>query len=105
MKRVYPIARYIKEDVVAQHLYRELQALGTDALRYDASEGGADFIANTRTGRVAIEVGRGDKSFKAAISTINKFKCNYGLVIHGGPLTFSKEQRVISLPWDFFALL
>lgn len=90
------------EDVAAEYLYREFVCNGSGTITYDSSQVAADFIlqiANQR--QIAIEVGRGEKDFSQIIATMEKIKCNYGIIFHGGSLEYNKEIGVIKVPWQY----
>lgn len=90
------------EDVVGLQLYREF---GSGAITYDSSLGGADFILRTGTSQIAFEVGRGTKTTRQVLNTMKRINCKYGVTISSSPLSVSKNNDVVMLPWDFFALM
>lgn len=92
------------EDVAGLHFYRTFDALRHGEVVYDATQGSADFILRDGTSRIAIEVGRGEKTSRQVTATMKRIKCKYGLTISNAPLSLSADKRSVMVPWDFFAL-
>ncbi len=94
------------EDVAALHFYREFIVPGVAGLTYDASSGGADFILEVGGSRqLTIEIGTGSKSSTQVKSTMDKIKCNYGIVISSDPLLLLKEENILKVPLPYFLLI
>ncbi|MBI4245242.1 MAG: ATP-binding protein [Planctomycetes bacterium] len=92
------------EDVVGGHLYREFIASGAGTLTYDSSQGGADFILQIGNKlQIAVEVGIGNKGLKQLTSTMQKVKCNYGIVFSNDPLAL--HDNILKVPLDYFFLM
>jgi predicted AAA+ superfamily ATPase len=92
------------EDQVALTLYSKFSSYGNNSIRHDPDVNGADFILNFTDYRIAIEVGNGIKSTDQVKYSMDRFKCRYGIVIHGGRLLLSKEKDIVSIPHDYFSL-
>lgn len=92
------------EDVAGLHYYRNFEASGTGQIEYDSAEGGADLILKTSQARIAIEIGRGQKTPRQTLTTMKRISCKYGLVISESQLSISADKTVVMVPWDFFAL-
>lgn len=94
------------EDLVGAHLYREFVIRGAGAVRYDAMQGGADFILQIENKRqIAIEVGLGVKDKKQLIQTMKKISCEYGITISANGLSWDNELRILDLPLDYFLMM
>lgn len=96
------------EDAVGMYLYRILLAKSDTALTYDSSQGGADFIIDTRIGvdgRIAIEVGTGEKECDQAITTLNKIGGRYGLIISESNLILHEQHKCVLVPLKYFLLI
>lgn len=93
------------EDLVGTHLYREFVSRGAGTARYDAAQGGADFILQIENKRqIAIEVGLGAKDKKQLIQTMKKTPCEYGITISANALAWDNEHRILELPIDYFLM-
>jgi len=94
------------EDLVGTHLYREFVSRGAGTVRYDATQGGADFILQIENKRqIAIEVGLGAKDKKQLIQTMKKMPCEYGITISTNILAWDSEHRIMNLPMDYFLMM
>ena len=94
------------EDLVGAHLYREFVSRGAGTVRYDAMQGGADFILQIENKRqIAIEVGLGAKDKKQLIQTMKKMPCEYGINISANPLAWDSEHHILDLPMDYFLMM
>lgn len=94
------------EDLVGAHLYREFVCRGAGTVRYDARQGGADFIVQIENKRqIAIEVGLGAKDKKQLIQTMKKTPCEYGITISANTLAWDTESRILDLPLDYFLMM
>ena len=69
-------------------------------------KGMADFIITTFEGnKVAVEVGIGNKDKTPVKKTMNKYGCDYGVVISSTTNLIKKEDDVIFLPLTTFSLM
>ncbi|QQR53299.1 ATP-binding protein [bacterium] len=94
------------EDVAGLHLYREFASKGAGSITYDSAEGGADFILKIGARRqIAIEVGRGDKTSRQVVTTMQRVKCDYGLSVSDGPLQLLAQNTVVAVPLDYFLMM
>lgn len=94
------------EDLVGAHLYREFVSRGIGTVRYDAMQGGADFIIQIENKRqIAIEVGIGEKEKKQLIQTMGKTGCDYGITISSNTLAWDNNLRILDLPLDYFLMI
>lgn len=95
------------EDVAALHLYREFMAGGAGGVTYDSAAAGADFILQiTNKKQIAIEIGMGEKDFTQVKNTMEKVKCNYGLVFcASGSISLSEKEDVVKIPHQYFLLM
>ncbi|MEK7131143.1 MAG: AAA family ATPase [Patescibacteria group bacterium] len=94
------------EDLVGTHLYREFVSRGVGTVRYDAMQGGADFILQIDNKRqIAIEVGLGAKDKKQLIQTMKKTQCEYGINISANSLAWDSEHNILNLPMDYFLMM
>ena len=94
------------EDLVGAHLYREFVSRGAGTVRYDAMQGGADFILQIENKRqIAIEVGLGKKDKTQLIQTMKKTPCEYGITISANTLAWDNELRILDLPLDYFLMM
>ncbi len=94
------------EDLVGAHLYREFISRGAGTLRYDATQGGADFILQIENKRqIAIEVGLGSKDKKQLIQTMKKISCEYGITISANTLAWDEDLHILDLPMDHFLMI
>lgn len=94
------------EDLVGLHFYREFIAPGNGFLTYDSAKEGADFIlqiANKK--QMAVEVGVGEKGIKQVQNTMEKIKCNFGLVLCTDELSLFKKENIIKVPLTYFLLI
>lgn len=95
------------EDVAALHFYREFVSSGAGGVTYDSAESGADFILQiVNKKQIAIEIGMGDKEFGQVKSTMDKVKCDYGLVICASDtVNLSERDNIVKIPHKFFLLM
>ncbi len=94
------------EDIAALHFYREFVTPGIGNISYDSSQESADFIlqiANQK--QLAVEIGMGDKELRQVIASMEKIKCDYGIVFCSGPLTLIKDKNIVKVPLDYFLLM
>ena len=95
------------EDLMALYLYKKFIVQHQAQLKFwhNKKPAGCDFILDFASQRIAIEVGWGDKSTRQITATMNKIKCNYGLVLSRTKLSLSHDNQVISLPLEYFLLI
>jgi hypothetical protein len=95
------------EDVAGLHFYREFVSNGIGTLTYDSAISGADFvlqIANKK--QIAIEIGMGEKENRQVKNTMEKIKCNYGLIIcSSDSIVLSREDNIVKIPHQYFLLM
>ena len=69
-------------------------------------KGMADFIITDFEGnKVAVEVGIGEKDKSQVNKTMNKYGCNYGIVISSTTSLIKRDGDVIFLPLTTFSLM
>lgn len=92
------------EDVAGLHFYREFLSTGKGSLGYDGERNGADFILKIDNNKqITLEVGHGNKDTKQVENTMQKIKCDYGIVIcNRKELTLIEEKNIILVPKEFF---
>lgn len=94
------------EDSIGAHLYRELKCNGNAEIRYDSSEGGADFITQVENNKqIIIEVGTGEKGLKQINNSLKKITSNYNIIISKSELNLHEESKTIFLPLDYYFLM
>lgn len=94
------------EDAVALHFNREFVGTGAGILSYDPTLASADFILQIANQKeIAVEVGIGKKEIKQVRNTMEKIKCDYGLVISDGKLTHFDSENIVSIPLQYFLLM
>ena len=95
------------EDVSALHFYREFVANGVGGFTYDSAQSGADFILQiTNKKQIAIEIGMGDKEFRQVKTTMDKIRCNYGLIFcAANSVCISEKDNIIKIPHKYFLLM
>jgi hypothetical protein len=94
------------EDSVGGHLYREFILGGQGAIRYDSTEGGADFILQILNNKqIIIEVGMGDKDKKQIVNSSRRIASDYNLVFSSSELKLDKEQKTVFVPLDYYFLM
>lgn len=95
----------LMEDAAALHFNREFVGAGGN-LTYDSAQGGADFILQINNRReIVIEIGIGKKDTTQVGSTMEKIKCDYGIVIGDGKLAHYARENIICLPLQCFLLM
>ena len=94
------------EDLVALYLYRQFVSNHHAQLKFwqHKKHPSGDFILEFTSRRIAIEVGWGSKSTSQIKSTMDKVKCDYGLVFSRSELSLSDDKKVVSVPLDHFLL-
>lgn len=97
------------EDSVGSHLYRELVIKRDGAIRYDSSEGGADFILQIQNSKqIIIEVGTGDKADKGKKQIANssqKINSDYNLIFSSSELKIEPDLKLVFVPLDYYFLM
>jgi hypothetical protein len=94
------------EDSIGAHLYREFIARGGGAFRYDSSQNGADFIlqiANKK--QIIIEVGLGKKDRRQILNSMSRISSAYGIVFSSNPLGIDQEEKIVTVPLDYYFLM
>jgi hypothetical protein len=95
------------EDIAGMHFYREFIACGRGSVSYDSAKAGADFILQIENKhQIAFEIGMGDKDIKQVESTMEKIKCDFGIVVcqTEKPIIF-EDKKIIKLPLEYFLLM
>lgn len=96
----------ILEDIVALHFYREFVMPGIGNITNDSSQESADFILQIADRKqLAIEIGVGDKDLRQVITSMEKIKCNYGIIFSSGQLTLFEKENIVKVPLDYFLLM
>ena len=96
----------LMEDVSALHFNREFISSGTAIVSYDAAQGSADFILQIANQKeIAIEIGIGKKETTQVKNTMQKIKCNYGIVIGDGNLAHFENENIACIPLNYFLLM
>ncbi|MDR1721953.1 MAG: DUF4143 domain-containing protein [Methanobrevibacter sp.] len=73
---------------------------------YPTEKGGVDFLLTTPDEKIIpIEVGIGKKDKKQLKKAINKYNCDYGIIISNETPLIRKEEDIIYLPLTSFSLL
>ena len=93
------------EDLAVLCFQRFIPKYGDFSLSYDSSDGGADFILGFPRKKIAIEVAAGNKGIKQALFTMDKKKCDYGVIFCSEELYFDKEQNIVKVPWQYVLLV
>ena len=95
------------EDLVGMYLYRLCDKQPSYSLTYDSAKGGADFILNTNSASVVIEVGVNKKEYRQVIKTAEKVKASYSLIISDQQedLEFSSEFNALKVQLRYFLLI
>lgn len=94
------------EDLVSAYLQQQFILPGQGIIRYDAAQGGADFILQLfNRKQIIIEVGRGHKTTRQIQKTARKINSNYNLVIAEQDLQLDTISQTIFVPWEYFLLL
>lgn len=94
------------EDSIGAHLYSNFILKGQGAIRYDAASGGADFILQILNNKqIIIEVGMGEKDKKQIIKTSQRVNSDYNLIFSSSPLKLDAEQKIVSVPLDYYFLM
>lgn len=96
------------EDVVCFYLHRIFSVVPNYAITYDSKEGGADFILGTKLttdNRIVIEASLGKKGSRQVLTTIERHKSKYGLVISSSPLRIDETKTAVNIPLRYFLLI
>ncbi|MBL8160113.1 ATP-binding protein [Candidatus Saccharibacteria bacterium] len=94
------------EDLVGLYMYREFTTRRLADFTYNAGEGHADFMLQTKAGaRIAIEVGLGRKTSKQVANTMRDVKCDYGIVLSATSLRVDKTSNILFLPLSIFYMV
>ncbi len=96
----------LMEDTAALHFNREFVGTGLANLSYDPAQGGADFILQIANRReIVVEIGIGEKDTTQVSNTMQKIKCDYGVLISEGKLAHYEEKNIVCLPLPYFLLM
>ncbi len=94
------------EDSVGSHLYSEFILKSQGAIRYDSSEGGADFILQILNSKqIIIEVGMGDKGNRQILNSRKKINSDYNIIFSSYALRLDKDSDTVSVPLDYYFLM
>jgi predicted AAA+ superfamily ATPase len=94
------------EDSIGGHLYREFTIKGQGAIRYDSSEGGADFILQILNEKqIIIEAGMGKKDARQIVNSSKRINSDYNLVFCASELELKKEINTVFVPLDYYFLM
>jgi len=93
----------LAEGMVAAALHK-LQEGGKLWLFYDPEKGGADFIAKTAGGAIAIEVGAAEKQAGQLKASMSRYGCQRGILASGQDHV-EKDGKVLKVPLQVFALV
>lgn len=92
------------EDTVGMYIYRHFASVIGVSFGYDDAQGGADFIIDTRSKRIAIETGWNKKDGNQLIKTMKETGAAYGLLITNSA-TIEHYDNIIVVPFEYFFLL
>ncbi|PIQ43587.1 MAG: hypothetical protein COV52_07965 [Gammaproteobacteria bacterium CG11_big_fil_rev_8_21_14_0_20_46_22] len=94
------------EDLVGSHLYREFILRGQGSMRYDSTQGGADFVLQIlNRQQLIIEVGMGEKTTEQVVKSMKKINSDYNLVISSSSLHIAENAKTLFVPLDYFLLI
>lgn len=96
---------HLFEDITSMYFNKILEKFGASSLTYDVAKGGADFILMRGEKKIVVEVGAGEKKTRQVISTMQKVKSDYGLILHSGNLSLDEANNIVSIPWRYFLLM
>jgi len=97
---------HLLEDSIGSHLYREFVLKSQGAIRYDSSQGGADFILQILNSKqIIIEVGMGNKGERQIINSMKKIKSDYNIIFSSSELKIDKEYNIVFVPLDYYFLM
>ncbi|WP_298524193.1 ATP-binding protein [uncultured Methanobrevibacter sp.] len=97
----------LAETLVASTFFRLNNTISKpNGIFYPPEKGMADFIITTFEGdKIPVEVGIGKKSPKHVINTMNKYNCEYGIVVSQTTDLIKKDNDIIFLPLTTFSLM
>jgi len=96
----------LAENLVASRLLIYKTINRDFGLFYPAEKEGVDFIINTIDGKIIpIEVGIGKKNKRQIKKAINRYNCEYGIIISNTTQKIKKEKNIIYLPLKTFSLI
>lgn len=101
-----PFGQYkglLLEDIVAQTLTRELSQIAN--IYNDPNNGNADFIIQTMSQKIALEVGYGNKGKEQPKKSIARFKLDYGIVVSDDQYYQWIEDKIVRIPLKWFLLI
>jgi len=92
------------EDAVATYFKQFFYNKPSSFITFDAAKGGADFIIGLANRRIIVEVGWGTKSKKQILSTMQRIKANYGIIIAQNRFSVDTKNNILFLPIKDFLL-
>ena len=92
------------EDTVGMYIYRNFAGIIGVSFGYDDAQGGADFIVDTGSKRIAIETGWNKKDSNQLVKTMKETNAAYGLLITNSA-TVERYDNIITVPFEYFFLL
>ncbi len=94
------------EDSLGAHLYREFIIKGQGAIRYDAREGGADFILQILNNRqIIIEAGLGEKTAGQILNSAKRIHSDYNIIFSNSKLKLDEDNNILFVPLDYYFLI
>ena len=98
------------EDLAGLHYYREFIATGKGYLTHPYTKKPdikCDFILETFQGfkKIALEFGMGKKSGLQVVKTMEKTKCDYGLIFSKQGLRLNEAKNAVNVPLEYFYLI
>jgi len=95
----------LSENLVASTLYL-MEKHKIVGLFYQSDKNGVDFIIKTANEKlIPIEVGYGNKDKKQVKNAMNKFNCDYGVIISNKTPYIKKEEDIIYIPLTTFSFI
>ena len=97
----------LAENLVASSFFRLNKTISKpNGIFTPTQKGMSDFIVTSFEGdKVAVEVGIGKKGISQVKRTMNKYNCQYGVVVSSATNLIKKEGEIIFLPLTTFALM
>ena len=97
----------LAENLVASGFFRLNKTISKpNGIFTPTQKGMSDFIVTSFEGdKVAVEVGIGKKGISQVKRTMNKYNCQYGVVVSSATNLIKKEGEIIFLPLTTFALM
>lgn len=97
----------LAETLVASSFFRLNKTISKpNGIFTPTQKGMADFILTTFEGdKIAVEVGNGEKGKNQVKRTMNKYDCQYGVIVSSATNLIKKEGDIIFLPLTTFSLM